>query len=143
MKKQRHIGVYGLVIKDNKILLITKAKGAYKGLLDLPGGGIEHGETPEVTISREILEETGLESKEYSLFDVNSVLVKWNYDTNNHIDLHHIGIFYKVKTKEGNLKTTPDGLDSLGASWHEIDKLDKKELSPFTVMMLEKLGYMK
>jgi len=39
-----HVGAYGILIKDGKILLIKKSRGAYKGMYDLPGGGIEFGE---------------------------------------------------------------------------------------------------
>lgn len=40
MKEFRHLGVYGILIKNDKILLIKKGNGPYKGLLDLPGGTI-------------------------------------------------------------------------------------------------------
>ena len=54
MKEKRHLGVYGLIIDENKIALVLKSRGAYKGKLDLPGGSIEHGERPEDTLVREI-----------------------------------------------------------------------------------------
>ena len=56
-------------------------------------------------------------------------------------DLHHIGILYEVKTNDFVLKEEADGLDSEGASWYEIDKLKKEELSPFAKYGLEKMGY--
>lgn len=46
MEKTRHLGVYGLIIENKKIALVLKSRGAYTGKLDLPGGSIEHGETP-------------------------------------------------------------------------------------------------
>ena len=60
MKEHKHLGVYGLIIKDEKILLIKKVTGPYDGKLDLPGRTIEFGETPEETLRRELLEETVL-----------------------------------------------------------------------------------
>ena len=56
IRKHTHIGSYGIISNDNKIVLITKARGGYTGLLDLPGGGIEHNESPEVALKREIFE---------------------------------------------------------------------------------------
>ena len=41
LTKHRHLGVYGLLIENDKILLIKKANGPYKGKLDLPGGSIK------------------------------------------------------------------------------------------------------
>ena len=55
-----HVGAYGIMIKDNKIALVRKARGGYKGKLDLPGGGIEHTEQPFETLKREIREEAGI-----------------------------------------------------------------------------------
>ena len=140
MRKHRHIGAYGAIIEDDKIVLIVKARGAYTGLLDLPGGGIEHAENPNDTIKREIEEETGLIVKNINLLDIASCNVKWE-DSDGTEDLHHLGIFYKVDCHKSELKKDPDGLDSLGASWYEIKDLTKEQVSPFTIMILEKLGY--
>ena len=79
MKETRHLGVYGLIVKDNKIALILKSRGAYTGKLDLPGGSIEHGERPEDTLVREIKEELDADVKEYELFDTESVVVDWTH----------------------------------------------------------------
>ena len=57
VNKKIRVGSYGLIIKDNRIALIKKARGGYKGLLAIPGGGIEHDETPEEALVRELDEE--------------------------------------------------------------------------------------
>ena len=41
MKEMKHLGAYGLIVKDGKIALIRKSRGAYTGKLDVPGGTIE------------------------------------------------------------------------------------------------------
>lgn len=41
-----HVGSYSIIIRNENIALIKKARGGYTGKLDLPGGGIEHEETP-------------------------------------------------------------------------------------------------
>ncbi len=38
MVNTTHLGVYGIVIKEDKILLVKKSRGAYIGKYDLPGG---------------------------------------------------------------------------------------------------------
>lgn len=136
-----HVGAYGVIIKDNEIILVKKARGGYKGKLDLPGGGIEHTELPEEALKREIMEEAGINITNYKLLDVVATNIKWEMEPNLWEDLHHIGILYTVDTNEYLLKNEADGLDSNGANWYNIAELNKKELSPFTILALEKLGY--
>lgn len=139
--KNTHIGSYGVIIQDEKIVLIKKARGGYLGRLDLPGGGIEHLETPEMALIREIKEEAGVETLTYNLLDVTSVNFKWKMKEDLIEDLHHIGVLYEVKIKDNKLKSYGDGLDSNGADWYLINDLKKEELTPFTLYSLEKLGY--
>ena len=54
MVKHTHLGVYGVLIQHDHILLIQKARGPHKGKWDLPGGSIEFGEEPEHTAAARI-----------------------------------------------------------------------------------------
>ena len=134
-----HIGSYGIIIKDEKIALIRKARGGYKGKLDLPGGGIEHTETPEETLIRELQEEADVTVIKKELFDVTSTNIIWQMTEDTKEDLHHIGILYKVEIKEEKLKDTPDFLDSEGCNWYDINTLDTNELSPFAKYVIDKI----
>ena len=138
--KGEHIGSYGIIIEDDEIVLIKKANGGYVGKLDLPGGGIEHDETPSQTLKREIMEEAGLKVTNYSLFDVTSNNFTWQMTSSTKEDLHHIGVLYKVRAI-GKIKNYPDGIDSLGAKRYKINDLCKNDLTPFAIYSLEKLGY--
>ncbi len=137
-----HIGAYGIIIQNDKIALIKKARGGYKGKLDLPGGGIEHQEHPSETLKREIKEEAGINIKSYELYDVTATNIVWEIKPGVYEDLHHIGILYIVKTDEINLKKEADGLDSEGACWYLIKDLLKDNLSPFTQYVLKKMKYL-
>ena len=134
-----HIGSYGIIIKDEKIALIRKARGGYKGKLDLPGGGIEHTETPEEALIRELQEEADVTVIKKELFDVTSTNIIWQMTEDTKEDLHHIGILYKVEIKEEKLKDTPDFLDSEGCNWYDINTLDTNELSPFAKYVIDKI----
>lgn len=49
---------------DNEVILAKQFRpGPNEVLLELPGGGIQEGETPEQAIEREFLEETGYQGK--------------------------------------------------------------------------------
>lgn len=138
--KNKHIGAYGVIIEDNKIVLIKKARGGYIGKLDLPGGGIEHTENPIEALNRELMEEAGVIVEEQNLLDVFTNNIVWDETNEITEDLHHFGIIYEVKVI-GNLKQEPDGIDSLGANWYDINTLNSNEVTPFVKMSLEKLGY--
>lgn len=139
--KERRIGAYGVIIKDNRIALVRKARGGYKGKLDLPGGGIEHAETPLETLRRELMEEINGTVVSAKLLDATSVNIKWEVKPDLYEDLHHIGILFEVEIAEENLKEDSDGLDSEGAAWYLIDELTEEELSPFAWYSLKKLNY--
>ena len=145
MKEFKHLGAYGLVIQDGKILLIKKVGGPYDGKLDLPGGTIEFGERPEDALKRELMEEVGIEVVDYQLFDADSVAFEWQYKEDVLLKVHHMGIFFKVLNYnneiKNEIKVDEVNDDSLGAEFFDIDKLKKEELSPIAVMELEKLGY--
>lgn len=52
--------VTGVVIKDGKILLARHTYGGGNGMLIIPGGYVNNGETPQQALKREFLEETGI-----------------------------------------------------------------------------------
>ena len=58
-----HITVKGIVVLNNQILLMKRARPSSDGLgyWELPGGGLEYGETPNQALIRELKEETGLD----------------------------------------------------------------------------------
>lgn len=58
MKKVRN-AVRCFLIKDDKVVCI-KYKTGEVGYIDIPGGKIEEGETPEEASIREVYEETGM-----------------------------------------------------------------------------------
>lgn len=140
VKKER-IGAYAIIIKDEKIALVRKKGGGYAGKLDLPGGGIKHLETPVAALKREVLEEIGQEVLNYELFDIASTNIKWKMEKDLIEDLHHLGVLYRVSIKNYNIKSEPDGFDTLGSNWYSIKELKEDELTPFAKYSLLKLGY--
>ena len=144
MKKFKHLGAYGLIIKDDKIVLIKKVGGPYNGKLDLPGGTIEWGETPEEALIRELKEEVGIDIINYELFDANSITFEWNYKGELEKG-HHLGIFYKILDYKNeilnNININNQNDDSNGAEFYNINDLKKHMLSDIAILEIEKLGY--
>ena len=124
--------------------MIKKKGGPYNEKLDLPGGTIEWGETPEQTLIRELNEEVGIDVTNYELFDTNSVVLEWMHKEELE-KVHHLGIFYKILDYNNDvlekIKIDEKNDDSLGARFYEIDKLRKNELSDIAKLEIEKFGY--
>lgn len=88
-----------LVIQDGKVLLVKEADD---GWWALPGGGIDHGESIELTVSREVEEELGVPASKvlsdfkiayYNIGQVVSSVPRMN-------------LFFKVSVPEASLKKT-------------------------------------
>lgn len=101
-----HITVKGIVIYQGKILILKRVKPSSDGLgfWELPGGGLEYGETPHEALKRELREETGLGIK--ILKPVYTfTAIRPNYQTvgigflcvptNNHVIISHEHTEYK------------------------------------------------
>ena len=142
----KQLGTYGLIISQEKILLIKKNGGPYHGKLDLPGGTIEFGERPEEALKRELMEEVGIEVNEYELFDADSVSFDWQFKEDIIVKVHHTGIFFKINDYKNDIKKLVEideqNDDSLGAEFYDIGSLSKEQLSAIAILELEKLGYM-
>lgn len=144
-KEFKQLGAYGLVIRDGKILLIKKNGGPYNGKLDLPGGTIEFGEKPADTLKRELMEEVGIEVKDFELFDADSVFFDWQFKEDIIVQVHHMGIFFKVinyaNDVQNSVEIDEQNNDSLGAEFYDINSLTKEQVSEIVSLELEKLGY--
>ena len=54
------LAVSAAIFRDDKILLVRRARSPAKGFYSLPGGRVEFGETLHVALHREVDEETAL-----------------------------------------------------------------------------------
>ncbi len=129
----RHLGVYGVCIKGNKLLVIHKKGGPYTGRYDLPGGSIEKNESILTAIEREFIEETGIQIKILSLIGTKDYIFPWQRYNFEHTHCHHISILYAVDYLAGDIRESPNIDDSLGAEWIEITDINLENSSPLVV----------
>ena len=125
------VGVYGVIIKDNKIALVKKKNGGYKGKYDLPGGGMKFHEDTIETLKREIKEEIGRNVVSYKLLNVYTHNLYWQMDDGNYEDLHQIGIIYQVEIDNDHLVSI-DEHDTEYATWMSLDEVNNDNVTPFT-----------
>jgi 8-oxo-dGTP diphosphatase len=55
------LAVSATIFRDDRILLVRRARSPANGFYSLPGGRVEFGETLHTALHREVLEETALE----------------------------------------------------------------------------------
>lgn len=58
---------FGVGLRDGQVALVRVEPADGPARIDLPGGGIDPGESPEAAMTREFLEETGLDVRPLSL----------------------------------------------------------------------------
>jgi 8-oxo-dGTP diphosphatase len=84
-----------------RVLLIRRKNAPYKGLLALPGGFVEIGETVEAATRRELIEETGMEAAKLSLVGVYS-------DPNRDPRGHTCSVAFLTRVKHGKARAGDD-----------------------------------
>ena len=135
-----HIGIYGICIRDNKLLCIQKERGPYKNRFDLPGGSQKESEGLTETLVREFREETGYEIEDYVNCRVYDAFVEESNRT-----VRHIMVFYDVdinlKQQDAISEKLEDELnDSSGIYWIDLEELDIKNSSPLILKLKQELS---
>lgn len=139
--QKTHLGIYGILNYEGKLLMIKKSRGPYKGGLDLPGGKLEFGESLEQALAREFDEETGVQIEELRLISNMTTVVSFE-DSGEAIDMYHVGLIYKVtKFDLSKIKVDINYEDSLGVAWIDPNKVDLKNLSPFAIKVISNKLY--
>ncbi|ADD08895.1 NUDIX domain-containing protein [Candidatus Aciduliprofundum boonei] len=95
------ITVDGILVEDEKILLVKRGREPFKGMYALPGGFVEYGERTEDAIVREMEEETGLKTEIIGLVGVYS-------DPKRDPRDHTITVVYELRRLGGKLKGGDD-----------------------------------
>lgn len=135
-----YIGIYGICIRDNKLLCIKKERGPYKNRFELPGGSQKENEGLTETLVREFREETGYAIENYGNCRVYDVFAE---ETNRTV--HHIMVFYDVNVNFEQQDVVSEKLedelnDSSGIYWINLEKLDITNSSPLILKLKQELG---
>lgn len=135
-KQRQRIAAYGVCRDADGRLLLARASPAIalRGRWFLPGGGIQHGESPTDSLRREIAEESGLSVTLGPLVDVLSDVRTLPDRTS----LHTVRLIYRVETWAGELRPEEDGTtDAVG--WFTLDEVRAMPLAAYVRTVVDRL----
>jgi ADP-ribose pyrophosphatase YjhB (NUDIX family) len=116
------VGVSVLVFKDEKILLVLRAREPRKGQWSIPGGVVELGETIRETAVREVREECNIEIEIRRIVEVLDRIFR---DAQGRVQYHYVLIALLACYKSGELRADSD---IEAAAWAELSELAEYDL---------------
>jgi 8-oxo-dGTP diphosphatase len=118
IRQRQRTAAYAYVVRDDAILLTrTSDLAPDPGTWHLPGGGIDHGETPTDTIRRELWEECGLEGAATELLTVLDHHFTGTAPNGRAEDFHAIGIIYRAEVGPGEPRVVEEGGTTDEVAW--------------------------
>ena len=115
------VGVYAVIIEDNKILLTRQWDG-----YSLIGGGVEKGETIEESIVREVKEETGLTIMPDKIIHQATTFFKRNAEAqaNQSIQLYFTHSQLYGQINNDNITDSEKTYTNGTPEWVDLDKIE-------------------
>lgn len=104
------VSAVGAIVTNSQgqVLLLRRANDPGKGMLGMPGGFVDHGETAEIALKREVLEEIGLtvKSLKYLTSEPNAYVYRG-------VTLPVLDLFYVVEVEDRPIEL----VDGEATSW--------------------------
>ena len=124
-ERRQRLAAYAVVVRDGAVLLTrNSARGPRPGAWTLPGGGVEHGESPAEAVVREVAEETGLRAEVGRLLGVHDEHFTGTAPTGREEDFHGVHVVYEATVTSGEPEVAdPDGTTD-AAAWVRLSDLD-------------------
>ena len=134
--ERQRIAAYGLMRDADGRLLLARAAPSLtlRGRWFLPGGGVQHGESPPDSLRREIEEESGLDVVVGPLLDVLSDVRTIPDGTS----LHTVRLVYEVESWEGTLRPEADGTTD-AVEWFTLDEVRTLPLARYVQHVVDRL----
>lgn len=126
------VGVGGVVIRDERTLLIRRGSAPLEGEWSIPGGMLELGETILEGVRRELLEETAIEVR---VLDLIEVFERVTRDEAGKLKYHFVILDYLCEAVRGEAQA---GSDVTAVAWARESELSKYSLTPTATRVIQK-----
>ncbi|WP_395696006.1 NUDIX hydrolase [Nocardioides sp.] len=99
--QRQRLAAYAFITRGTDLLLTRiSSTGHHSGSWTLPGGGVEHGETPRTAVVREVREECGIECGVGELLEVHDVHFEGTAPTGRREDFHGVHLIFRATVAE-------------------------------------------
>jgi 8-oxo-dGTP diphosphatase len=93
----QRVAIYALVRRRDEILLTRiSPRGAHPGAWTLPGGGLDHGESPRDALAREVRAECGVDCEVGELLEVHDVRFDGTAPSGRFEDFHGVHLVFRA-----------------------------------------------
>ena len=139
--RTQRLGAYAVVVSEGRMLLTRISPIGYPaGMWTLPGGGVDHGESPGDAVRRELYEETGLVATSAVLTDIHDVHVVDVGRDDQYEDYHGVHLLYVVDVDaEAPLEIKDVGGTTDRVAWVPIGEIGSTDY-PVLEMVTYALG---
>ena len=127
--KQPLVGVGGVVIFRERVLLIRRGSEPLKGEWSIPGGMLELGEELTDGVRRELKEETGLDVEPRSCILVFDRIMR----EGNRVKYHYVIVDYLCRRIRGRVQP---GSDVIDARWVRRQELPQYHLTDMATRLI-------
>ena len=123
------VAAVALVDADGRVLLAQRPEGKrMAGLWEFPGGKVEHPETPEAALMRELHEELGIDTWE-------SCLAPLTFASHTYDDFHLLMPLFVCRKWQG----TPEGREGQRLAWARPARLRDYPMPPADLPLIAHL----
>ena len=141
LSRTQRLGAYAVIVSKDRMLLTRISPTGYPvGMWTLPGGGVDHGESPHDAVRRELYEETGLLARSSTLTDVHDVHVVDIGRDDQYEDYHGVHLLFSVDVDvDAPLEIKDVGGTTDRVAWVPIERIGSADF-PVLAMVSYALG---
>lgn len=130
----QRVAAYAVIERGDTVLLTRISPlGHHAGSWTLPGGGVDHGESPERALVREVREECGVDCEVGSVLLVHDVHFAGTAPSGRHEDFHGVHLVYRASVPSSAIAQVVEQ----DGTTDEVAWVSRREVADGTVPVLD------